>query len=93
LTGCGCYADNEAAAVSCTGHGESIMKVVLAKAASDLVLAGRTPQQAAEQAIHRLKQRAGGKGGLILLDRKGRPGAAFTDQMTYAYRTPFGTSS
>src|SRR6202008_2395867 len=29
LVGCGCYADNASAAISTTGHGESIMKVVL----------------------------------------------------------------
>ncbi|MFQ5694585.1 MAG: isoaspartyl peptidase/L-asparaginase, partial [Terriglobia bacterium] len=40
LIGCGCYADNQAGAVSSTGHGESIMKVVLAKAACDLLAAG-----------------------------------------------------
>jgi beta-aspartyl-peptidase (threonine type) len=33
LIGCGCYADAEAGGVSCTGYGEAIMKVVLAKAA------------------------------------------------------------
>ena len=37
LIGCGCYADLEAGGVSCTGYGEAIMKVVLAKAAADLL--------------------------------------------------------
>ena len=37
LIGCGCYADAEAGAVSCTGYGEAIMKVVLAKAAADFL--------------------------------------------------------
>src|SRR5438034_1039947 len=40
LIGCGCYADNLSAAVSCTGWGEPIMKLVLAKWAADQVLAG-----------------------------------------------------
>ena len=31
LVGCGAYADNESGAVSCTGHGESIAKVCLAR--------------------------------------------------------------
>ena len=35
LIGCGCYADSEAGGVSCTGYGEAIMKVVLAKTAVD----------------------------------------------------------
>src|SRR5437870_10879109 len=37
LIGCGCYADSEAGGVSCTGYGEAIMKVVLAKTAVDLL--------------------------------------------------------
>ena len=37
LIGCGCYADAEAGGVSCTGYGEAIMKVVMAKTAVDLL--------------------------------------------------------
>jgi beta-aspartyl-peptidase (threonine type) len=37
LIGCGCYADAEAGGVSCTGYGEAIMKVVLAKTAVELL--------------------------------------------------------
>ncbi len=33
LIGCGCYADSEAGGVSCTGYGEAIMKIVMAKTA------------------------------------------------------------
>jgi beta-aspartyl-peptidase (threonine type) len=44
LIGCGCYADIEAGGVSATGYGEAIMKVVLAKTASDLL---RDPRAAA----------------------------------------------
>lgn len=35
IVGSGGYADNETAAVSCTGHGESIAKVCLAKTVAD----------------------------------------------------------
>jgi beta-aspartyl-peptidase (threonine type) len=88
LIGCGCYADNESSAVSSTGHGESIMKVVLAKTASDLAAAGKPAQAAAEAAIALLDKRTEGRGGLIMLDRHGRAGAAFTTpNMAYAYRT------
>jgi L-asparaginase / beta-aspartyl-peptidase len=88
LVGCGCYADNTSAAISTTGHGESIMKVVLAKAANDLVAAGRSPQVAADEAIAHLTKRTGGRGGLIIVDREGRVGFAFsTPNMAYAYRT------
>ena len=37
LIGCGCYADQEAGGVSCTGYGEAIMKIVMAKTAADLL--------------------------------------------------------
>jgi beta-aspartyl-peptidase (threonine type) len=88
LVGCGCYADNLSSAVSATGHGESIMKVVLAKTANDFVAAEKSAQTAAGDAIQLMTRRTSGKGGLILLDRQGRPGVAFTTQdLAYAYRT------
>ncbi len=76
LIGCGCYADNESAAVSLTGWGEPIMKLVLGKWAADRVGAGATPQEAAVDAIEYLFQRLGGYGGIILMDRQGRVGLA-----------------
>jgi len=75
LIGCGCYADNMKAAVSCTGWGEPIMKLVLGKWACDRVEEGDAPQVVAEQAITYLKNRLNGHGGIILLDKKGRAGA------------------
>jgi len=39
LIGCGCYADAEWGGVSCTGHGEGIMRIVMAKMAVDLLAA------------------------------------------------------
>jgi len=91
LIGCGCYADNEGAAVSSTGHGESVMKIVMAKLVNDLVDAGRSPQEAAEQAVALLGRRTAGRAGLIVLDRKGRLGAAYsTSNLVRAYRTSAG---
>src|SRR5881628_3732447 len=51
LIGCGCYADNASAVASCTGWGEPIMKLVLAKSAADEVALGKDPQTAARAAI------------------------------------------
>jgi beta-aspartyl-peptidase (threonine type) len=94
LIGCGCYADLEAGGVSCTGWGEAIMKVVLAKTAVDLL---RRPAEqgesendpamhAARAAVRILAERGRGAGGLILLDRHGHPGIAFsTPHMAYGY--------
>jgi beta-aspartyl-peptidase (threonine type) len=76
LIGCGCYADNHSAAVSLTGWGEPIMKLVLGKWATDRVAQGVTPQLAAQQAIAYLFTRLGGHGGIILLGPDGQFGLA-----------------
>jgi beta-aspartyl-peptidase (threonine type) len=87
LIGAGLYADNETGACSTTGWGETIIKVLLAKTATDFIGAGYAPMQAAQAAIERLARRANGLGGCILLDRQGRVGFAFnTPRMAYAYR-------
>jgi L-asparaginase / beta-aspartyl-peptidase len=76
LIGCGCYADNASAAVSLTGWGEPIMKLVLGKWAVDRVQMGRAPEQVAPDAIAYLYKRLGGHGGIILLSPDGRYGIA-----------------
>jgi beta-aspartyl-peptidase (threonine type) len=76
LIGCGCYADNASAAVSLTGWGEPIMKLVLGKWAVDRVQMGRAPEQVAPDAIAYLFKRLGGHGGMILLAPDGRFGLA-----------------
>ena len=87
LIGCGCYADNKLAAVSTTGWGEAIMKLVLAKGAADRVGAGVTPEAAAWTAMDQLRDRLGGHGGIILLDAQGRWGMAHnTPRMAWARR-------
>jgi L-asparaginase / beta-aspartyl-peptidase len=89
LIGCGCYADNESAAVSTTGWGEPIMKLVLAKWAADRVASGNLPQWVAAEAMNYLKARVDGHGGIILLDSEGRFGIAHnTPRMAWALRTP-----
>jgi beta-aspartyl-peptidase (threonine type) len=76
LIGCGCYADNASAAVSLTGWGEPIMKLVLGKWAVDRVQQGGAPEQVAPDAISYLFKRLGGHGGMILLAPDGRFGIA-----------------
>lgn len=71
LIGCGTYAD-ESGAVSCTGYGEAIIRVVLAKTAADMLRAAAEPQVAATQAVDLLGKKTGSTGGLILIDRRGR---------------------
>ncbi len=106
LIGCGCYADSEAGGVSCTGYGEAIMKVVLAKTAVDLLRQRTicvdspaasssdtsTADLAAREAVHLFAKRTHATGGLILLDRHGNPGFAFnTPRMAYGYVAPDAT--
>jgi len=91
LIGCGCYADNESAAVSLTGWGEPIMKLVLGKWAVDRVAAGATPQQAASEAIAYLYKRLGGHGGIILMGPDGSVGLAHnTPRMAWGLATSEG---
>jgi L-asparaginase / beta-aspartyl-peptidase len=87
LIGSGCYADSETGAVSSTGYGEAIMKVVLAKTACDFLRpSGSTPARAAQAAVQLLARRGKGTGGLILLDKDGNPGYAFnTPRMAYGF--------
>jgi beta-aspartyl-peptidase (threonine type) len=107
LIGCGCYADANSGGVSCTGYGEAIMKVVLAKTAVDLlcrpaicvnpsdsadVCQASSADLAAREAVHLLGKRTHGTGGLILLDCHGNPGFAFnTPRMAYGYVAPDGS--
>jgi len=91
LIGCGCYADNLTAAVSLTGWGEPIMKLVLGKWAVDRVAAGASPDEAAHAAIDYLFDRLGGHGGIILLGPDGRVGLAHnTPRMAWGLRTAAG---
>jgi beta-aspartyl-peptidase (threonine type) len=88
LIGCGCYADNSSAAVSTTGWGEPIMKLVLAKWTADRVAAGNLPEWAAKEAMNYLKQRLNGHGGIIVLNALGQFGIAHnTPRMAWAFRT------
>ena len=93
LIGCGCYADRETGAVSSTGYGEAIMKVVMAKTACDFLRpANSTPARAAQAAVQLLANRGQGTGGLILLDKNGNPGFAFnTPRMSYGFVNPDGS--
>jgi beta-aspartyl-peptidase (threonine type) len=88
LIGCGCYADNLSAAVSTTGWGEPIMKLVLAKWTADRVLAGNLPEWAAQEAMNNLQQRVNGHGGIIVLNAQGQFGIAHnTPRMAWALKT------
>lgn len=88
LIGAGLYADAQVGAVVCTGWGESIVRVSLARRAMDLLERGLAPQSAAEVAIRTLaRQVSGGNGGCIILTPSGQMGMAWnTRRMAYAYQ-------
>jgi beta-aspartyl-peptidase (threonine type) len=87
LVGCGAYADNASAAVSATGDGEALMKIVISKLVADRVAGGADPQQACDAALEVLRARfPGASGGLIALDARERLGIAFNSAaMPHAY--------
>lgn len=93
LIGCGTWADGTVA-VSATGHGELISRVLLSKTAADLVGAGASPEEAAQSALAALGSRVGGKAGIILVDRAQRIGVRTTTRtMTWACAQGDGTES
>ena len=92
LVGCGTYADDALAAVSCTGHGEKIIQLTLARHAADLVGAGRSAMEAAREAVALLGRRVGGEGGLIVVAPSGELGFAHnTPAMARAWTAPDGS--
>src|SRR5512147_788188 len=73
LIGCGTYA-NRFGAVSCTGHGEAIIRVVMARDAVQLLQDGIEPTEATALALENLEELTGSAAGLILIDARGRVG-------------------
>ena len=73
IIGAGTYADNEACAVSATGHGEYFIRYSVAH---DIVALMKykslSVNAAADEVIRKKLKAAGGEGGVICLDHKGR---------------------
>jgi len=81
LVGCGTYAETSAGAVSCTGEGEAIIRVALARRTLEFLRIVDDPERAADIAMTCLAEEGRGRGGLVLMDWKGR--------MAWAHCTPF----
>jgi beta-aspartyl-peptidase (threonine type) len=89
LIGCGTYADSTLGGVSCTGEGEAIIRVVLARRSLEFLKEADDPTYAARVAVDLLVEEGHGGGGLILLDWRGRPGfAQSTPLMPVAWMSP-----
>lgn len=92
LVGSGGYADNWSAAVSATGYGEALMKVLISKQVCDFVTAGLSAQKACQAALQLLEERVQGVGGLIAIDNRHNVGVAFnTAAMPHAIATGDGS--
>jgi beta-aspartyl-peptidase (threonine type) len=76
LIGCGTYAESTLGGVSCTGDGEAIIRVTLARRALDILKSVGEPGHACEVAVGVLVEEGRGQGGLILVDWRGRMGWA-----------------
>lgn len=72
LIGCGVYADNQSGAVSMTGMGEGIIRLVIAKSICDHLAMGKSPAVAARQVLRLLVSRIRGSAGALVLSPDGR---------------------
>lgn len=72
LIGCGTYAESTLGGVSCTGNGEAIIRVVLARRVLEILKALDNPEHAGLVAKDVLTEEGRGDGGLIVLDWRGR---------------------
>ncbi|XP_061765910.1 isoaspartyl peptidase/L-asparaginase [Nerophis ophidion] len=85
VIGCGGYADNLSGAVSCTGHGESILRVTLAKHILSHIEQGRSVAQACDMSLQYMGERVRGAGGVIVVSPTGQWASAFTtERMAWA---------
>ena len=89
LVGCGTYAESTIGGVSCTGDGEAIIRVVLARRALDYLQDADDADYACRVAVDLLVEEGRGQGGLILVDWRGRTGFAYsTPLMPVAWMSP-----
>ncbi|XP_023267393.1 isoaspartyl peptidase/L-asparaginase-like isoform X2 [Seriola lalandi dorsalis] len=85
IIGCGGYADNFSGAVSCTGHGESILKVTLARLILSQIEQGKSVADASQLSLQYMGDRVRGAGGAIVVSPSGQWAATFTtERMAWA---------
>lgn len=84
LPGCGTYANDEVAAISCTGIGEAFIKAVAAHDVAARMRYGKQSIMQAAQGALQSVQRHNGDGGMIILSAKGAGLIAFNSEMMNA---------
>jgi beta-aspartyl-peptidase (threonine type) len=83
VIGAGTYAD-PGCAVSATGHGEYFIRYAVAHdICARAAYVGVTPAEAARTVVQEVLKRAGGEGGVIVLDGEGRRSAPFNTEGMY----------
>lgn len=93
IIGAGLYVDNEIGAVTATGVGEEVVRIVGAHLVTELMRQGYSPKEACRQAVNRIIKRNPEKAktiqvGFIALDKEGNYGAyALQKGFTYAVKT------
>jgi beta-aspartyl-peptidase (threonine type) len=84
LIGAGTFADNQSCAVSATGDGEYFIRAVAAHDIAALVeYKGLTLAEASRIVVHEKIKRAGGEGGVIVLDRHGNLAMSYSSEGMY----------
>jgi beta-aspartyl-peptidase (threonine type) len=89
VIGAGTYADDRACGVSCTGTGEVFIRHAVAHdVVARMVYGGKKVSvgEAAQEAIDQLPDEEGGIGGLIALDKDGKPAFAMSNRSVGMYR-------
>ncbi|XP_029305995.1 isoaspartyl peptidase/L-asparaginase [Cottoperca gobio] len=80
IIGSGGYADNLSGAVSCTGHGESILKVTLARLILSHIEQGKSVADSSQLSLQYMGDRVCGAGGAIVVSPSGQWAATFTSE-------------
>lgn len=84
ILGAGTYADNQTAAISCTGTGEMFMRMVTAYDVCALMrYAGLSLEQATHKVVMEKLPTIGGEGGLIAVDAAGNISLSFNSEGMY----------
>lgn len=84
VIGAGTYANNSTCAVSCTGRGEEFIRLVAGKDISDMIeYKGYSADKAATVFINEKLKKINGRGGVIVVDKKGRVGIHFSTSGMY----------
>ncbi|XP_018319264.1 isoaspartyl peptidase/L-asparaginase-like [Agrilus planipennis] len=85
-TASGVYADDNAGAVACTGHGESIIKFCLAHNIIQEMENGKTAEAATKQSLVKMHAKLKTRGGATAISTRGDVGIFFsTPKMVWAY--------